>query len=137
LCIFQRLAFFLMGLFALLAFVHNPAQVGRRIYAWLIVVAAIFGAAVASRHIWLQNLPPAEVPECGPGLNYMLETLPLTDVISSVLRGSGSCAEVKWTFMGMSMPVWTLIWYTGLGLLAIWLAYRTVKKESDQAGDNQ
>ncbi len=128
LCIFQRLAFFLMGLFALLAFVHNPAQFGRRIYAWFIVAAAIFGAAVAGRHIWLQNLPPAEVPECGPGLNYMLETLPLMEVFSSVLRGSGSCAEVKWTFIGMSMPVWTLIWYTGLGLLAIWIAYRAVKK---------
>ncbi len=128
LCIFQRLAFLWMGLFALLAFVHNPAWVGRRIYAGLIVAGAIFGAAVAGRHIWLQNLPPSEVPECGPGLNYMLENFPLTEALSSVLKGSGSCAEVKWSFIGMSMPAWTLIWYTGLGLLAIWIAYRTTRQ---------
>jgi len=128
LCIFQRLAFLWMGVFSLLALMQNPAQTGRRIYAWLIVAGAIFGAAVAGRHIWLQNLPPGKVPECGPGLNYMLENFPLADVLSSVLRGSGSCAEVKWTFIGMSMPMWTLIWYTGLGLMIIWIAYRSAKE---------
>jgi len=92
------------------------------------MTGAIFGAATAGRHIWLQNLPLSEVPECGPGLNYMLENFPLAEVLSSVLRGSGSCAEVKWSFIGMSMPVWTLIWYTGLGLLTIWIVYRPAKK---------
>lgn len=128
LCILQRLGFLWMGLFALLALMHNPAQTGRRIYAWLIVAGAIFGAVIAGRHIWLQNLPPAEVPECGPGLNYMLENFPLTEVLSTVLRGSGSCAELKWSFIGMSMPMWTLIWYTGLGLVTIWIAYRSAEK---------
>lgn len=128
LCIFQRLVFAWMGLIALLAFIFNPARMGRRIYAWLMVLGAVLGAAIAGRHIWLQNLPPGEVPECGPGLNYMLDNFPLAEVLSSVLRGSGSCAEVKWTFFSLSMPMWTLIWYTGLGLLTIWLAYRAVKK---------
>ena len=128
LCIFQRVAFLLMAVFALLAFLHNPEQTGRRIYGWLIVAGAAFGASVAGRHIWLQQLPADQVPECGPGLNFMLENFPLTEVLSSVLQGSGSCAEVKWTFFGMSMPMWTLIWYTGLGLVAIWVAYRALKR---------
>ncbi len=128
LCIFQRVVFAWMGLIALLAFIFNPAQLGRRIYAGLIALGAILGAAIAGRHIWLQNLPPGEVPECGPGLNYMLENFPITEVLSSVLRGSGSCAEVKWSFLSMSMPMWTLIWYIGLGLMTLWLGYRAVKK---------
>lgn len=128
LCIFQRVVFAWMGFIALLAFIHNPARTGRWIYAGLMVLGAIIGAAIAGRHIWLQNLPPGEVPECGPGLNYMLENFPVTEVLSSVLRGSGSCAEVKWTFVGMSMPMWTLIWYIGLGFLAIWIAYSTSRK---------
>jgi len=122
LCIFQRLAFLWMGFFALLAFVHNPAQTGSRVYAWIVMPGAVFGMAVAGRHIWLQNLPPGEVPECGPGLNYMLENFPLMEVLSSVLKGSGSCAEVQWQFIGMSMPMWTLIWYTLLGLVTIFIA---------------
>ena len=113
-----------MGAFALLAAIHNPGRIGQKIYAWLIVSAAVLGASIAGRHIWLQNLPAGEVPECGPGLNYMLENFPLMEVLETVLRGSGSCAEVIWSFLGMSMPMWTLAWYTGLGLVTLWVVYR-------------
>ncbi|MBT8070268.1 MAG: disulfide bond formation protein B, partial [Gammaproteobacteria bacterium] len=40
LCIFQRVVFMAMGVIALLAFLHNPARTGQRIYAWLIVAGA-------------------------------------------------------------------------------------------------
>lgn len=128
LCIFQRVAFIWMGVFALLAALQNPAGWGRKLYAWLLVLGAAFGAAIAGRHIWLQSLPPGDVPECGPGLNYMLDNFPLSEVLSTVLNGSGSCAEVSWTFMGMSMPMWTLVWYIGLGVLALWAGYRAIKR---------
>jgi disulfide bond formation protein DsbB len=124
LCIFQRVVFFAMGLVALLAALHNPARAGQRIYAWLVAVTATIGSLIASRHIWLQNLPADQVPECGPGLNYMLENFPLKEVLSTVLMGSGSCAEVVWSFLGMSMPMWTLIWYVSLGLMTLWVVYR-------------
>jgi len=124
LCVFQRVVFFWMGAFALLAAIHNPGRIGQQIYAWLVVSGAILGALIAGRHVWLQGLPASEVPECGPGLNYMLENFPLMEVLSSVLRGSGSCAEVVWSFMGLSMPMWTFIWYTGLGLVTLWVIYR-------------
>lgn len=127
LCILQRLAFLWMGLFALLAFIHNPARRGQKIYAWLLALGAGMGAFIAGRHVWMQNLPADEVPECGPGLNYMLENFPLAEVVSSVFNGSGSCAEVKWSFLGMTMPMWTFIWYAGLGLATLWVAYRTLK----------
>ncbi len=124
LCIFQRVAFLLMGLVALLAALHNPRRTGQRVYASVIVVSAVLGALVAGRHLWLQSLPPDQVPECGPGLNYLLENFPLTDVLSTVLLGSGSCAEVHWRLLGFSMPGWTLFWYLVLGSLALWLAAR-------------
>jgi len=124
LCILQRLVFIGMGAFALLAVIHNPGQTGQRIYAWLLVCLATIGALIAGRHVWLQNLPADQVPECGPGLNYMLENFPLSDVLSSLFYGSGSCAEVIWSFIGLSMPMWTFIWYTGLGLVTLWVVYR-------------
>lgn len=127
LCIFQRVVFFSMGVIALLAAIHNPKRTGQLIYSWLLVASATIGALIAGRHIWLQNLPADEVPECGPGLNYMLENFPVTEVFSTVLRGSGSCAEVLWTFLGMSMPMWTMTWYVGLGLITLWLLYRPGK----------
>ena len=123
LCILQRVVFVWMGAVALLAALHNPGRTGQLIYAWLLGLGAAVGALIAGRHVWLQNLPPGEVPECGPGLNYMLENFPFTEVLSTVLYGSGSCAEVKWEFLGLSMPMWTLVWYIGLGLMTLWIVH--------------
>ena len=124
LCIFQRAAFIWMGVFALLAAIHNPKAVGRKIYAVLVFLGAAFGTAVAGRHVWMQHLPADQVPECGPGLNYMLDNFPLAEALASVFRGSGSCAEFTWTFLGMSMPEWALVWFIGLGLMTLWVSFR-------------
>lgn len=122
LCILQRVGFFIIGSVALVAALHGPGRTGRWIYGFLIAVGGGFGIAVAGRHIWLQSLPADEVPGCGPGLGYMMENFPLADTFRMVLEGSGSCAEVDWTFLGLSMPWWTLIWYVGLVAAALALA---------------
>lgn len=119
LCIFQRVAFIWMGVAALAAFAHNPGPKGRWAYTGLIAVGGTGGAFVAGRHIWLQNLPPEQVPECGMGLDYMLDTLPFMEVLGEVFLGSGECATIDWTFLGLSMPAWTLIWYIGLTAVTI------------------
>jgi disulfide bond formation protein DsbB len=124
LCIFQRIGFIWIGAVALLAAIHNPARVGQWVYSLAMIAGAVLGALVAGRHVWLQNLPPDQVPECGPGLNYMLDTLPLSEVLAKVFLGDGNCAEVHWTFLGLSMPGWTLVWFSGLALVTLWLTVR-------------
>ena len=124
LCILQRVAFMGIGAVALVAAVHGPGKVGRWVHAGLISLAGGFGVGVAGRHIWLQGLPADQVPECGPGLNYMLETFPLSQTIEMVMTGSGSCAEIDWSFLGLSMPWWTMIWYIVLVIAALVHAYR-------------
>ncbi len=124
LCIFQRVAFVAMGLIALLAALHNPARAGRIVYGLLIALSAALGAVVAGRHVWLQNLPPDQVPACGPGLDYMMENFPFLQALEMVFKGSGSCAEVSWNFLGLSMPGWTLVWYLGLAAVTLWVSFR-------------
>ena len=78
LCVFQRLGLMAVGIFALIAFIHHPkAPVLKRSYAFLASLGALWSVGVASRHVWIQHLPPDQVPSCGPGLNYWVETLPL------------------------------------------------------------
>jgi disulfide bond formation protein DsbB len=120
LCVLQRLAVIGLGLVFLIAGLHNPFGVGRFIYAALMALATMFGAVVAGRHVWLQLLPEDKVPACGPGLDYMWENFPLADVINMVFKGSGECATVDWTFLGMSMPMWVLVAVLGLGGVGIW-----------------
>jgi disulfide bond formation protein DsbB len=124
LCIFQRIAVMSAGAVALVAALHNPEATGRRLYAALTLVATLVGMGVAGRHVWLQHLPADEVPECGPGLNYWLDTFPLTDVIQKVLRGSGECAKIDWTFLGFSLPELTLSMFTGMTVVVLWQLVR-------------
>jgi len=63
------------------------------------------------------------VQACGASLNYMLEVFPLTDVIRKVLTGSGECAVVSWSFLGLSMPAWVLLAALGLGGFAAWVNF--------------
>lgn len=120
LCILQRIAVICLGIVFLVAAAHNPTGAGRYIYSFLLLVATAFGAVVAGRHVWLQSLPPSEVPACGPGLDYMWENFPLADVMNMVFKGSGECAELDWSFLGLSMPAWVLIAVLGLGVVGIW-----------------
>ncbi len=119
LCIFQRIAFAALGLVLLAAGLHAPSRPGgRRAWGVLALLVAAVGIGIAGRHVWLQHLPPDQVPMCGPGLNFLMEAMPVTSVVRTVLTGSGECAKVDWTFLGMSMPEWSLVWFV---LLALWV----------------
>ena len=121
LCILQRGAVIVLGVLMLAGAIHDPGLAARRVYGMLIAVVAVAGAAVAGRHVWLQSLPPGEAPECGPGLEYMLGAFPLTQVLEMVLRGSGECAEVQWTFLSLSIPEWTLLLFIAFAVFGLWL----------------
>lgn len=120
LCVFQRMATIALGIFFLAATLHNPAGWGRRVYAALLVIAAGSGIGVAGRHVWLQSLPPDQVPSCGPGFEYIIDAFPLADALKMIFTGSGECAEIDWQFLGLSMPAWVLICFVILGSFAIW-----------------
>lgn len=116
LCITQRIFIIAVGLLALLACIHNPAKTGIRVYAVLQSLAAIGGAVVAARHLWIQSLPADQVPACGPGLQYIFDNFPFVEALSLLFAGDGSCAEVQ-LFMGLPIPAWVLL--ACLGLLAV------------------
>ena len=121
LCILQRIAVIGMGINFLLLAVHNPRPGWvRRIYLGLFGLSAFGGIIVAGRHVWLQHLPPDKVPSCGPGLGYMLDTFPLADALKMVFTGSGECASIDWSFLGLSMPMWVLIAIGFLGIAGFW-----------------
>lgn len=124
LCMTQRLFVVLWGGFALLGFLHNPSGWGRRVYAVLCGLSAYVGALVAGRHVWLQHLPEDQVPACGPPLDYLLENFPLQDAINTLLMGDGNCADVVWTFLGLSIPEQTLLLFCVALLVSLWQAVR-------------
>jgi len=120
LCVFQRIAVISLGLLFLLAAIHNPAAFGRKIYALLLLIAGGAGVGVAGRHVWLQNLPADEVPSCGPGFDYIIDSFPLADALKMIFSGSGECASIDWSLLGLSMPAWVIIGVSVVTTAGIW-----------------
>lgn len=125
LCVFQRVAVIVLGLVFLAAAVQDPRGWGRYVYAVLIGLASLGGIGVAAWHVRMQSLPPDEVPTCGPGLDYILENNSFGEALSIVFAGSGSCADVVWQFLGLSMPAWVIICLVVLGGMGLFAALRT------------
>ena len=128
LCIFQRIGLMIMGGFALIAAIFDPKSKIVRLLLWLGSLAGIgWAAVVAGRHVWLQHLPADQVPSCGPGLDYWLDTLPMQQVLKEVFAGSGECASIEWTFMGLSIPEQSLILFSVLILVHLLILWRIVR----------
>ncbi|MEE4163782.1 MAG: disulfide bond formation protein B [Woeseiaceae bacterium] len=124
LCVFQRVAVILLGIVFLVAALHDPRGKARYVYGVLLGLIALGGIGVAGWHVRMQNLPPEEVPTCGPGLSYILENNAFGDALAIVFTGSGSCADVVWEFLGLSMPWWVLLWLLALGTAGVFVNFR-------------
>ncbi len=119
LCVFQRMAFIGVGAVFLVAGLHSPAGAAAKAYGLLGLSVAAVGAVIAGRHVYIQNLPADQVPACGPGLDYVMDAFPLLEALELVFTGSGECAEINWSFLGLSMPGWAFVWFVLLAALAI------------------
>jgi disulfide bond formation protein DsbB len=124
LCIFQRVGVFALGVVFLIAATHDPVGWGRRIYALLLAAAALATIGVAVRHLYIQSLPEGSIPACGASLDFMLKVFSLSEVLVKVLTGSGECARVTWSFLGLAMPAWVLIAALALGAYGLWINLR-------------
>ena len=123
LCLLQRVVYIVLMALFLVAALHGPGRVGATVYGGLLFVVAAIGAVIATRHVWLQHLPKDRVPECGPGLEYILRKFSLTRALEKVLTGSGECAEAGWTFLGLTIAGWSLVWFVLLGAFALYLLW--------------
>ena len=119
LCLIDRGIVISIGSMFLLALVINPARLGQRILSFIALLFSGLGIAVCLRHLWLQSLPKDQVPECSPGLDYMLETFPIGETLRTIFNSAGECADIQWTFLGLSIPAQTLLVFMGFAALAL------------------
>ena len=115
LCMMQRVWFFLAAALAWVSLVHNPRW---GIYPVLILLMTVIGAYFSIRQLWLQSLPEDQVPACGPDLQYMIDVLPMSDVLSAMTSGTGDCAKTAWSFLGITLPGWALIGFVTVAACA-------------------
>lgn len=126
LCIFQRMAFAALGLLFLIGALHGPGgKTGRSIYGLLAFIAAAVGIGIAGRHVWIQVMPKDGMSSCGPPLSFLSETMGPLEVFRTVLTGTADCGNIDWTFLGLSMPMWSLVCFVLLAAWALFAGLRT------------
>ena len=123
LCVVQRMAYWLVGLIALLAFLHNPQTLGRRMYSGLVALLASAGGAVAAHHVWVTQHPVAGGCRISPEEAF-LNALPLAQWWPRMFAANGDCALVSWEFLSLSIPHWSLISFALFAVLAVYLFWR-------------
>jgi disulfide bond formation protein DsbB len=118
LCLMQRIWTLLAGSVVLVALCHSLTS---RAYPLALFACSAIGGGFSIRQLWLQSLPPDAVPSCGPDMDYMLEVFPASDILKAMTFGTGNCAEVGWTLLGLSLAAWALVGFVVLaGCAALW-----------------
>jgi len=110
LCYMQRGAVIITAILAAIGFLINPSKLlNYKIFISIISLSIIAGMLLSSRQLYLQSLPAELVPSCAPDIDYLISTLPFLEVVILAFTGDGNCAEVLWTFLGISIPGWVFI----------------------------
>ena len=117
LCVAQRLSYWVIGLTAIVAVAHNPRTLGRRLYSGVMMVAALVGGVVATRHSWLIRYP--ESFECGISPEErLLNSLPIARWWPTMFEANGDCSESSWEFMSLTIPDWSAILFILMAILS-------------------
>tara|TARA_B100000965_G_scaffold259191_1_gene218482 strand:- start:441 stop:941 length:501 start_codon:yes stop_codon:yes gene_type:complete len=123
LCLYQRVPYGLVGLFAGAAMVRpNPAA--RRAVVWLAAVSFAAGAAVAVYHVGVEQHWWASAV-CGGDVSSVGSTTDLLAGLSA--KPEKSCDAVDWTFLGSSMATYNA-GVSAVLAIACWAAATRMKR---------
>jgi protein dithiol:quinone oxidoreductase len=115
-CILQRYAYLAVAVCAAAAAGLLAAGLaGARIAIALGALGALAGAAVAGWQVKVQ-LFPNEADSCSIRFQQTINDLPLGRLLPSVFTGTGSCSDTDFTLLGLTIPMWSLLWLTALAL---------------------
>ena len=127
LCMTQRICFYVIAIIGLIAIFNRNSRFAQKLLSLMCGLASCIGIAVAGRQLWLQSLPEDQVPACGPAFDYIIDTFPLSEAIAIMFRGNGNCAEVTWTFLGLSIAGWAFIAFIGFFILNLIQGFRRIE----------
>ena len=117
LCVAQRLSYWVIGLTAIVAVAHNPRTLVRRLYSGVMIIAALVGGVIATRHSWLIRYP--ESFECGISPEErLLNSLPIARWWPTMFEANGDCSESSWEFISLTIPDWSAILFILMAILS-------------------
>ena len=132
LCIAQRIAYWLVGLTAIFAFIHKPRGLGRQIYYSFITVFSLIGLVLALRHSWIIRYP--ESFQCGISAEEeFLNALSIANWWPSMFEANGDCADVKWEFMSLTIPSWSVIFFLLILITSVYILFTSRNQKPNKS----
>lgn len=119
LCLLERYVFWCIAFVLILGSIHSVKSWGRFVYSGFLIFFGLLGISLTLRHLWLQQLPPEKVPACTAGLERLLAYQPFLQVLKTVLTASGECAKADFILLGLSLPAWAFLAFSGFTLLGV------------------
>ncbi|MDR3323840.1 MAG: disulfide bond formation protein B [Zoogloeaceae bacterium] len=130
LCIFQRVLYMLFGLVAIAGALPRLSARGNKILGVKLALIALGGFLTAAYQSLMQARPDLVI-ECSytnPGPIERFVDWLATITQSSLFMPTGLCSSQEWVFLGLSMANWSLVCFLGLGIAALWIAFRSIRR---------
>jgi disulfide bond formation protein DsbB len=103
LCVIQRYAFLVAGVFSLVAAFNGRA----RLWGGLALVAALGGVATVSKHLWVLAHPGLS---CGiDPMETFLNKVPTATMLPWLFQADGLCEDARDLVLGLSIPQWSAV----------------------------
>lgn len=125
LCIVQRFFYAFVGLAAVIGYLRLWPRFTERVAGVTVAGLAFAGWLVAARHVYLQRFHEAD-PSSGCAVSFGS----FLDDFVFALGGTGNCAIIDWSFIGLSIADWSLMAFTGLTAAGLWIFFRASVKLS-------
>ena len=95
-----------------------------RVIAMLITGLALslvsIGLLSSARQVYLQWFADKnDLLSCGPDLTALITYFPWRDALVQIFKGSSHCADIQWTFLGLSIPAWSLVIFIIIAVLNV------------------
>ncbi|MBE2893586.1 disulfide bond formation protein DsbB [Spirabiliibacterium falconis] len=130
-CIYERIAFFGIASSGLLGFLAPRLTIIRLLAIVLGIFSAVKGLLLAIKHVDFQ-LNPAPWNQC-PLFVQFPKTLPLDQWLPHVFQATGACSDIKWQWLGFSMPQWLIVVFAIYTAIFVLVALSQFKRHRERS----
>ena len=127
-CIFQRISTILLGLTFLLGCFPFNSRFSRLLIGSLILITSFWNTSCLATCMVAESSARKGTWVWPWTRFYGREFCPFIEVFEMVFSGSGECANIDWSFIGLSMPAWVIVSLSVLLVYGAWSNLRSLNQ---------
>lgn len=119
LCMIQRYTYAVLALVFSAIALSGKRPGLQRALGFVAIALVLTGGGVAAYQSKLQIFPAAQAATCSASLSYMMDTLPVADVVTKIFEAKGDCSDTSFTILGLTLAQISLAIFAGLLIVLV------------------